>query len=311
MLTSLPPQTPTLRGPNFTLAGLVAGASDLNELLAEGEFGVELGDALEWPGALRWAVYDNAAGAMVGVAVLGEWDAPRGTATLRLAWGEAAQGWVAAAAVAAQVCDLALVEFGAARVLTTTPVDSPRVGQTLREVGFVPGRQFAGARGQRRQRWALTRPDRVRAIAEGLIARHLDTGWSFDFDWAKRRAGLCNYTERRISLSRHFVASHNLEQATQVILHEIAHALAGSAAGHGAQWKAVAKSLGYRFEKIDGNLIAQNTASWVGLCPAGHPHYRFREPTRKASCAKCSPGFSRANLIEWRKRDPNDDQDRD
>ncbi|MFD4421804.1 hypothetical protein ACFWN7_09900 [Agromyces sp. NPDC058484] len=37
---------------------------------------------------------------------------------------------------------------------------------------------------------------------EPLIALHLDPDvWSFGFDNAKKRAGLCNYTARRISVS--------------------------------------------------------------------------------------------------------------
>ena len=41
---------------------------------------------------------------------------------------------------------------------------------------------------------------RVRHWAEALIALHLDDTWSFAFDNAKRRAGLCDYTRKRISV---------------------------------------------------------------------------------------------------------------
>ena len=45
--------------------------------------------------------------------------------------------------------------------------------------------------------------DRVRRWANALITLHLDPAvWSFDFDNAKTRAGLCNYTAKRITVSR-------------------------------------------------------------------------------------------------------------
>ena len=45
--------------------------------------------------------------------------------------------------------------------------------------------------------------DRVRTWAHALIDLHLDPSWSFAFDNARTRAGLCNYTAKRISVSRH------------------------------------------------------------------------------------------------------------
>ena len=43
---------------------------------------------------------------------------------------------------------------------------------------------------------------RVRHWAEALIAAHLDDSWSFGFDNAKRRAGLCDFSRKRLSVSR-------------------------------------------------------------------------------------------------------------
>ena len=43
----------------------------------------------------------------------------------------------------------------------------------------------------------------MRTWAHALIDLHLDPSWSFAFDNARTRAGLCNYTAKRISVSRH------------------------------------------------------------------------------------------------------------
>ena len=46
----------------------------------------------------------------------------------------------------------------------------------------------------------------VRREAESLIAAHLDATWSFAFDNAKRRAGACDYTRKRLAVSRYLSA---------------------------------------------------------------------------------------------------------
>ncbi|MBO1902338.1 SprT-like domain-containing protein [Leucobacter weissii] len=148
---------------------------------------------------------------------------------------------------------------------------------------------------------------RVRIWAEALIRLHLDPrfgagAWSFDFDRARRRAGLCNYTERRITVSRHLAARFDDDEIHQVLLHEVAHALAGSAAGHGRDWKRIAAEIGYAGGRTHDGEIAHELAPWVGVCPAGHEHVRFRRPTRPTSCGTCARGFSRAHLIAWQKR---------
>jgi hypothetical protein len=112
--------------------------------------------------------------------------------------------------------------------------------------------------------------ERVRRWADALIALHLDpTVWSFGFDNAKKRAGLCNYTAKHISVSRYLAARYDDDEIHQILLHEVAHEL----------------------------------APWVGQCPAGHEHFRYREPQRPLSCGLCRRGFDRANLIVWRHRE--------
>ena len=69
--------------------------------------------------------------------------------------------------------------------------------------------------------------ERVRIWGEALIRLHLDPTWSFGFDNAKRRAGACNYRDKRITVSRYLAARFDDDEIHQVLLHEVAHALAG------------------------------------------------------------------------------------
>ncbi|GAA1571122.1 hypothetical protein ACIFOC_01204 [Leucobacter aridicollis] len=149
--------------------------------------------------------------------------------------------------------------------------------------------------------------DRVRHWANALIRHHLDPlhgagTWTFAFDNAKRRAGLCNYTDRRISVSKYLAEKFDDDEVHQILLHEVAHAIAGPAAAHGPQWARIARDLGYVGGRTHHGEIAHERAPWVGHCPGGHEHYRFRKPVREASCAKCARGFSRAHLIVWQRR---------
>ena len=144
---------------------------------------------------------------------------------------------------------------------------------------------------------------RVRTWADALIALHLDASWSFGFDNAKRRAGLCDYTRKRITVSRHLSARYDDDTNHQTLLHEVAHAVAGPSAGHGLHWKQVARDLGYVGGTTHAGETATDLAPWVGVCPAGHTAYRHRRPTRSASCVKCAPRYDDRYLFRWEKRE--------
>lgn len=144
---------------------------------------------------------------------------------------------------------------------------------------------------------------RVRTWASALISLHLDDSWSFGFDNAKTRAGLCNYTTKRISVSRYLAARYEDDEIHQVLLHEVAHAMAGNRAGHGPKWKAIARSIGYEGKRLHDGAVAEDLAPWVGTCPAGHVVHRYRKPTRPLSCAKCSRRYDPTNAITWVRRE--------
>jgi predicted SprT family Zn-dependent metalloprotease len=144
---------------------------------------------------------------------------------------------------------------------------------------------------------------RVRRWAEALIAMHLDPDvWTFAFDNAKTRGGQCDHSARRITVSRYLAARFDDDEIHQVLLHEVAHALAGPRAGHGPRWRTIARELGYVGQRTLDKPVAQDLAPWVGSCPSGHLHYRYRRPGKPMSCARCSRRFSREFLIVWEQR---------
>lgn len=145
---------------------------------------------------------------------------------------------------------------------------------------------------------------RVRRWADALIVLHLDpTEWSFGFDSAKTRAGLCNYQAKRITVSKYLAIRFDDDEVHQVLLHEVAHAVAGVRAGHGPKWKVIARDLGYVGKRTHDGSVADELAPWIGACPKGHELYRYRKPGRPMSCARCSKRFDHANLITWHYRE--------
>ncbi|QJU52382.1 SprT-like domain-containing protein [Herbiconiux sp. KACC 21604] len=145
---------------------------------------------------------------------------------------------------------------------------------------------------------------RVTRWANALIALHLDARvWSFGFDNAKTRAGQCNYTAHRITVSRYLAARYEDDEIHQILLHEVAHALAGPAAAHGPRWVAVAREIGYEGSRLHDGERADELAPWIGHCPAGHEYFRHRRPKNRVSCSVCARGFSSAHLIVWTRRD--------
>lgn len=144
---------------------------------------------------------------------------------------------------------------------------------------------------------------RVQVWADALIAMHLDETWTFGFDNAKRRAGLCNFTQKRITVSKYLTARYDDDTNHQTLLHEVAHALAGPDAGHGARWKRIASDLGYVGGTTHQGETAHELAPWVGTCPSGHLVYRHRRPSRVTSCVKCSPRYDARFGFQWTRRE--------
>jgi hypothetical protein len=100
----------------------------------------------------------------------------------------------------------------------------------------------------------------ARKIVVDLMEKHglITKGWIFEFDRAKQRLGQTNYGLKRITVSRYMASHANEDEVTQIGLHEIAHALVGSRVqAHGAEWKAMAASIGYKGKRTTRNPYAE------------------------------------------------------
>ena len=117
-----------------------------------------------------------------------------------------------------------------------------RAGRSLWNVPYA-GLGDAGT-GKGRLRNGAERLSHVAATARGLMDEHgLDT-WTFAFLEAERRLGDCHFGDRVIRVGRAHALDASEAEIRDTILHEIAHALAGPEARHGAEWKAIARRIG-------------------------------------------------------------------
>lgn len=101
----------------------------------------------------------------------------------------------------------------------------------------------------------------------------------FKFDNAKTRFGACWYLNGnavKISLSQPVCRINTLERCTDVILHEIAHAIAGKAAGHGPVWQTAALKIGLKNPKtcsshLDTEIPRGNYNAYCAKCSETRP----------------------------------------
>ena len=129
----------------------------------------------------------------------------------------------------------------------------------------------------------------ARALGLAAILRHKLDGWKFAFDHSKVRFGCCKYRTRTISLSKALAAMNPEVEVRDVVLHEVAHALAGAGAGHGRQWKACASSIGAKPERCyDSSKVARPKAKHLARCKkCNHSYPRHKRWTGKRICGLC------------------------
>jgi predicted SprT family Zn-dependent metalloprotease len=147
-------------------------------------------------------------------------------------------------------------------------------------------------------------------LAEKMMKEASLSDWSFCFDRAKKRFGQCNYARKIISLSRHLVELNSESVVKDVIIHEIAHAIAGHKAGHGKKWKTCVEKMGGVAERCyNAENVKTPTLKYTLFCRNCETKMQrqkrpglFHGLACKACCKAHNNGkFSRKFLLELRK----------
>ncbi len=129
-------------------------------------------------------------------------------------------------------------------------------------------------------------------LARALMREHALDNWTFAFDHARRRFGACNYTKRRISLSRPLVLLNGIDEVRDTVLHEIAHALCPPDEGHGPRWRATCARIGARPRRCysDDRVVSppRRPARFLfGCTRCGWWSPRHRRVRRRYVCKTC------------------------
>ena len=101
---------------------------------------------------------------------------------------------------------------------------------------------------------------------ESMVAREMEwhglllqvPQWKVAYDHGRRRAGMCVFSSKTLSFSRHLVARASAEQMRDTILHEIAHALAGPRHGHSRKWRKIALRIGCNGQRCHDMQLCWN-----------------------------------------------------
>ena len=127
----------------------------------------------------------------------------------------------------------------------------------------------------------------IESEAETVMEQYnlINDGWKFVWaDEPKAYLGRCNGTKKQISLNRRWMKVLPPEEVTDVILHEVAHALVGVREKHNNVWKRKCKEIGARPE-------AKSNYSW-GTVEMDYEVYKMLNikqylPKWKYSCDSC------------------------
>lgn len=145
-------------------------------------------------------------------------------------------------------------------------------------------------------------------LAIQLMDQHglLDKGWSFEFDNARRRFGVCRHRTKRIGLSKHLVSLNGEARVKNTILHEIAHALVGHGHGHDHVWRRKAIEIGCDGNRCySSNVVETPESRYIATCNGcGRVHKRHKMTrTLKygdTSCSPCSGGsYNSQYRLTW------------
>lgn len=144
------------------------------------------------------------------------------------------------------------------------------------------------------------RREEARALARALMDAHGLGDWVFRFDRARRRAGSCVHATHTITLSAVLVDLYDDDTVRGVVLHEVAHALAGPSHHHDAEWRRRARALGAPdTSRLPGSLPSPQ-APWVGSCPrCARRRELFSAPRRVVSCGVCAHTFTPELVLRW------------
>ena len=127
-----------------------------------------------------------------------------------------------------------------------------------------------------------------------LMAEHglLSRGWTFGFDDAEKRFGVCYPKRQRIQLSRALTFLNEEKEVRDTILHEIAHALCPSGEHHGRLWQQTAVAVGCEPTRCYDGTVMKPPQPFIRECTKCGSQRGVSWRNTKSACARCCRAFN-------------------
>ena len=136
----------------------------------------------------------------------------------------------------------------------------------------------------------------AKKTARDLFEQYGLQEWRFKLDNAKRRLGVCYFSEKIISMSKHLLKHE--EGFMNTLKHEVAHAIVGIRIGHGYEWRQKAIELGCDGQRCSAIVLVPH--KWIGTCgrcgATMRRHRVSKRLRRLGTHPKCGGGF-----ITWKR----------
>ena len=152
--------------------------------------------------------------------------------------------------------------------------------------------------------------EKAQELAKTLFEEHHLSKWTFKFDNASRRFGVCKYSEHIISLSKKLTLLNSEKIVRGILLHEIAHALVRINHHHDKVWRKKAIEIGCDGKRCYGNEVILppkvDYKFYITTCPkcGKESTYELKSPRRyacKACCNKFNNGkYTKKFLLSWK-----------
>lgn len=145
----------------------------------------------------------------------------------------------------------------------------------------------------------------TRRLARNLMIKHGVPLWRLEFVNAMAYAGITNHKRNVIALTVEYVQAYNEEQITQLVLHEIAHAIRGRVAvnAHDEKWLFIAQRMGYTGGTCMPETYPSPRIVWDYTCTSTGQILETQEPPADNDdtcklCNSCEPIVERRQIVD-------------
>ncbi len=132
---------------------------------------------------------------------------------------------------------------------------------------------------------ATQKIEAIASLAADLLKEFNLSDWVFRFDHSTRRAGLCNYHDKKISIASDLARNASNADVRDTLLHEIAHALVGKNHNHDPIWQAKAKEIGCSGERT--HQLSFSPPRYHVTCENGCFTHTAERRSQRLVCRTC------------------------